>query len=368
MTATWPRWARLSGRYRINSKAQRRSRPGRAAPGRAGRPVPGTMPAPVYVEGTVAIRTSAQQNRAAARAANAGRRKRRRRGRRTLHYMLLLIVLLATGAILSFTVLFKIEAVTVIGADKYTPDEIVEASGVVLEENLLRIDKAGIRRNLLERFPYIAEVEVRRKLPPSVEITVIQAEPAGAILENGEVALISWEGKVLERGVILIPDDVPVIKGIDAAGARPGDLLGAYTSPKLATGEEMTKEQRAEEERVKGVQERLTMFHYLMEAMGQTEFTNLTNVDLTDRLNIQIMYENRILLELGSEAQLADKLRRVKYILENNIGAEESGTLNAADITRRWVVFRAAPVGGVEQAEVAVEAPLPEELRESAQE
>lgn len=320
----------------------------------------------------MATRTKArdvQQNRANARAANAGRRRRRRRGNRTLHYMLLLIILLATGAILSFTVFFKIEGVEVLGADKYTPDEIAAASGVVLEENLLRIDKEVIRHNLLEKFPYIAEVTVRRKLPPVVEITVTQEEPAGAILQEGEVVLISWEGKVLERGVLLVPADVPLVKGIDASGVQPGGILGAYTPPKLAAGQELTAAQEAEKEKAEGIQERLVMFRYLLEAMEQTGFTSLTNVDLTDRLNMQIMYENRILLKLGSEAQLTDKLRTIQFVLENNFDPDVTGTLDATDIKRGRVNFRPTPVGGEETAALAEESPPTEpDSEESAQE
>lgn len=281
-------------------------------------------------------RDNRQPNRAGAQAANANRRKRRRRGRRTLHYMLLLLFLLAAGAVLSFTVLFKIEGVEVIGAEKYTPAEIAEASGVVMGDNLLRIDKTEIAAGLLERFPYLLTVEVRRKPPGTVEITVTQAEPVGAILQGDEVALIDREGKLLERGMLLVPETVPLVKGIDTAGVEPGGCLGEL--PEKPTEEETAKSAE--------VLERMQMFRYLLDAMEASGFKSLTNVDITDRLNMRVIYENRITLELGSEAELPYKLALVKLVLETHIGPDEVGTLNATEAYRNRIIFDPTPDSG----------------------
>lgn len=303
----------------------------------------------------MATRGTTQPNRANARAANAGRRKRRRRGKRTLHYLLLLVFLLVVGAVLSMTVLFKIERVDVVGVDRYTPDEVAAVSGVLEGDNLLRINKREIEENILTRFPYIDSVQVRRRIPTSVEIAVTQAQPVGAISLEDEVLLIDRAGKVLERGLVMVPEGTPLVKGIDASGVMPGETLGAYTPPVKKKGEELTEAEKAEQARAEETQEKLLMLRYLLEAMEASGFENLTNVDLSDRLNIRIMYEGRITLELGSEMQLEYKLALVKSVLENNIGPDEVGTLDATDAARSRVVFSPAPVQGERQQEVVIE-------------
>ena len=175
----------------------------------------------------MAQRGNAGQSRARAKAQaeNSRRRKKRRRGRRTLHFTALILFLIAAGAVLSFTVFFKIEEVRVVGTDKYSPDEVAAATGIQKEDNLLRIDKAAITEKLLGKYPYIESVEIRRKLPPAVEVIITQAQPEAAIPQGDQVVLINREVKVLERGILLVPDNIPLVKGISVTGVAPGGYL-----------------------------------------------------------------------------------------------------------------------------------------------
>lgn len=287
----------------------------------------------------MATRVNRKNNwaRAQAQAANGRRRTKRRRGKRTLHFALLILFLLAAGAVLSFTVFFKIEAVPVVGTDKYDPGDIAKASGIVIGENLLRIDKDEIQKKLLAQFPYIESVEVRRKLPPAVELSITQAVPVAAISQGEQVVLINREGKVLERGILLVPEEIPLIKGIDATGKQPGAIV-ADSDAAL---------------------EKLGMLQRLMDAMDQSGFTQVTNVDLTDRLNIRIIYENRIILELGSEGDLPYKLEFVQFALQNKLGPEERGTLDAtlAHKNPPWMIF--SPSDGGEGISITSEEDKP---------
>lgn len=252
--------------------------------------------------------------RAGAQAANAGRRRRRRRGRRTLHFILLILFILAVFSVLSFTVFFKIEEVRVLGVDKYPPDEVAEASGIIIGENLLSINPAEIQQTLIDKYPYINNVEVRRKLPPAVELTISQEEPKAALREGDQVVLITSEGKVLERGMLIVPEGVPLVKGMSATGVPPGQYL-------------------AEEQKSKLVQ-----LQYLLDAIEKSGFDQITNVDLSNKLDIRVMYQNRLLLRLGTEIQLEDKLTMVKFVLGDYESAS-SGVINAATAHKGKLVF-----------------------------
>ncbi|MDR2933256.1 MAG: FtsQ-type POTRA domain-containing protein, partial [Oscillospiraceae bacterium] len=156
-----------------------------------------------------------KNTRRKAQAANAGRRRKKRAGRRGLHRVVVLLFFLSAGAVLCLTVFFKVEAVYVVGTDKYDPAEVALSSGVVEGQNLLRISKSEIADSIIAQYPYIKSVEVNRKLPPAVEIHVTQDVPAGAVKEGDNYVFINEEGKVLERGLMFIPPEIPMIMGLD---------------------------------------------------------------------------------------------------------------------------------------------------------
>ncbi len=272
--------------------------------------------------------------RVAAEAANNRRRKKRRRGKRTLHYILLTIFFLALGATLSLTVFFKIDSVTVIGVDKYPPDEIIAASGIEIGDNLFRIDKTTVKSKLKEQFPYLDTVKLNLKMPHGIQIEATQCTPAGAVEDGDEFLMITREGKVLEKGILLIPENIPLILGVNTYGATPGKKLSDYDKDsKDSEAENAAKEAEAA----------MTMLDYLLDAADATGFADITNVDLTDVYNMKIIYENRLLLNLGTEAELTEKLNFIKELIDNRLDENVEGIIDAGNISRS-LLFTEMPI------------------------
>lgn len=71
------------------------------------------------------------------------RKKRRRRGRNLLYYIMFTMIAVAVGLILSLTVFFKIETIEAEGLTHYTPEEVIQTTGIQLEDNLFRVDDPG---------------------------------------------------------------------------------------------------------------------------------------------------------------------------------------------------------------------------------
>jgi hypothetical protein len=292
------------------------------------------------------VKGDAKKDRQQAQTANAGRRRRKRAGKRTLHHFLLLTFFLGAGLILCLTVFFKIEAINVIGSDKYDPLELARASGVAEGDNLFRISQAAIEENLVGvAYPYIESIEVNRQIPATVEIIVTQSTPAGMVKEGDSYVLITRDGKVLERGLLFIPENIPLIIGLDTQGILPGEYLGTWTTqpPGLLETAEQTaareEADKANEAHAEEVKASLVMVEYLFRAMEESGFVSITNVDISDPLNMRIMYENRLLLELGSEADLTYKLELVKAIIGEKLEPDARGTLHAGNVKSKKVVF-----------------------------
>ncbi len=214
-------------------------------------------------------------------------RRRRKRRQTILFYVFLFFLVITAAVVLSFTVLFRMETISVTGSSPYTQEEIIEASGLKKGENLFRLDLEKAESLLESGLPYIGKAQISRKLPDSVVIHVEMAETAGAVEYSGQVALIDSSGKVLEIRSD-IPEGCPAIKGVDISQAQPGQALVYKDTEK---------------------KENLEL---LMQAMESTGLSSVTELDLDDPFNLIAVYQGRIRLELGVATDLTEKIRFFK--------------------------------------------------------
>jgi len=233
----------------------------------------------------------------------------------------------------------------------YPEDEVIASTGIQLDDNLFRVPARSIERELLALYPYIETVRLHRQLfPPSIEIRAQQSVPSAALaVPGGEFVFITRTGKVLERGLVLLEGDILLVQGIDVQGRGPGDFLGQFELAPISPGETPAQSQQRElcneRLRLQSQQEAsgLIMINNLLDAMYTTDFV-LTNVDVTDRFNMQIMYENRLLFQLGTDAHLADKLMILHEIVYEHLHPEAHGVVDAsAYITRSRAIFTPDP-------------------------
>lgn len=138
--------------------------------------------------------------------ADAGRRRRRRIAGSGLS--LLTVAALAVG--LSFTPLFAIAEVQVTGLDQAREEEVREAAAITPGENLLFADLGGAQE-AVRALPYVADVDVRRAPPSTVEVAVDVREPVAVLRLEAESWLVDAEGTLVGGGTLpeLVPIDAP---------------------------------------------------------------------------------------------------------------------------------------------------------------
>ena len=76
--------------------------------------------------------------------------------------------------VFAFVLFFKTETVVVNGNEHYSDQEILEASGLSVGDNLYLFNKYGRIDNMFGRLPYLEEVRIRRKLPGTITIEVVE--------------------------------------------------------------------------------------------------------------------------------------------------------------------------------------------------
>lgn len=140
--------------------------------------------------------------------------RRRKAGGRFRGLYLCLCALLVLGALfLACVVFFRVQIIQVEGQNRYTQEEIVQASGMKVGDDMLFLDQYRIQRQIRSQLPYVESVRLQRVFPDRVVITVAECHPAAALEEGESWWLVNSSGKLLES-VSQPPDGCPVIDGI----------------------------------------------------------------------------------------------------------------------------------------------------------
>lgn len=100
------------------------------------------------------------------------RKHRRNRGRFGLLFKLLCAAALIVAITVGATVFFQVETVAVTGNSRYTQEEVVQASGIQLGDNLYRLNKNQIYQQIRRSLPYVEKLTIRRSLPSTIVIQV----------------------------------------------------------------------------------------------------------------------------------------------------------------------------------------------------
>ena len=149
-------------------------------------------------------------------------RPRRRRGRFGSLYKLLSVLLAAAAVIFACVVFFRVNRVTVAGNSRYTAQQIIDASGIEVGDNLIALPKGSIANRILPALPYVRSVSLQRVLPDGVLITVSEHVAAAAVSDGRNWWYISARGKILEQSF----DPGPMrVTGLTALAPQEGGAL-----------------------------------------------------------------------------------------------------------------------------------------------
>lgn len=290
-------------------------------------------------------------------AARNRKRSRRNRGRFSLLFKLLAIAAVGAALTVGATVFFQLEQVVVVGNQRYTAQEVEQASGLQAGDNLFRLNKYEIKNEILRKLPYVEGVNIVRHLPSTIQITVyewdavariqytplpegtaVEEEPAekepaeeepveepeggeaepeeqGSIQE-GVAWLISVGGKLLEPA----PEDSQAIlvSGLSALSPKAGTMLAV---PQVQ-------------------QDKLDALLTLLETLEARETLALVSeIDLTSAAQVKMRYEDRFWVKLPMNGDFTYCLRALEEVVRQR-APNEKGTM---DLTREDYVVVYSP-------------------------
>ena len=250
-------------------------------------------------------------------------RRARHRGafrRYTLYYLLALFLLLAVALMLCMTVFFRVESISVTGCTLYSEDEVIATGGISRGDNLLRLHCSEIAGRVREKYPYFETVSVRRVLPDGVKIIVTEASEYAALRgQDGTYTVLSRSGRALRCGVAACPAGLIPADGFNLVSDVKSK--GGDTTVPLVAGAQLTE---SENERYEALKE-------LLDALEDSSLTGKVNViDLSDVLDIRLLFDGRLAIYVGGGTDLDYKLRFAALAIEKDVTDETVGTLDVS--------------------------------------
>lgn len=317
------------------------------------------------------------------------KKKRRKKKAKLLFFTLLFVLFLLSLAILSMTVFFNAETIEVEGNTRYSADEILEIGGLKIGQNLFRLDKFEVI-DQMKTLPYIKDVTIRRKLPNTLKIDIIENQPVVWVECMGQAALMNEEYRVLEFAE-LIPIDPEAQVQEEPKEETPEEPSEEQNVQEEQTNEEQSSaEEKPEEEQetsgglvieqtpeeeekpciadtkkpavegnvpfLKGVEagemkvgdfltfkeekDYTDFLKTLYEAFARNatlEWNEVTRVNFKERYDITLQYREKITIDFGTLDRVETKLELAEYLLEQN-GYGRQAVVDVSDTER--VYFR----------------------------
>ena len=231
--------------------------------------------------------------------------KKRRRRRRSVAILLLMSLLLgAVFAIIHF--FFSVTDIKVENSisSTYTVNEISAASGIIIGQNIFSFKTAEIESVLLRDLTYLGTVTVQRKLPNTVVINVSETTDYAAVPYRGGYLIVSRELRILSD-VHQISDNIPTVYGTIPGNFNPGTRFVAL--------EEHTADS------LELILNQLYIYDW---------FDAISVINVRDKLNLSLIYEDRMFIQLGTSSGIDYKFEMLYEVVTNQLEGDYKGEID----------------------------------------
>ncbi len=230
------------------------------------------------------------------------RRMRRRNRMRPLYGLVVAALVVGVGISLSMTVFFNIQTIEIAGnAPQYSAEDIAKASGVHTGDNMMRLDQEETAQNVMNQLVFVDDVQVKKKFPDTLVITVTPSIASYNVVDDSGTLQISAAGKILRNS----PDtnsELPVITGFHPETREAGDMLASKDSQKDQIFQSLTK------------------------IMAEGLQYPVTAIDMEDKYELVLTFENRICFKMGNWSDMTYKITLAQDVI-SQLAEDKNGYL-----------------------------------------
>ncbi len=243
----------------------------------------------------------------------AKKRRKVRQGRRGSPgclSVLFLLICIAAAVIAAIFIFFKMRNIEVVGAEHYTPEQVVTASGAETGSNLIFMRKSSMSHGIFAELPYVSEVRISRSLPDTLVITVSETKAVAYLDDGGVFWIVDPKGKLLER-TLTQPEGLMRIEGVLPLMPVVGETVNFGEESEL----------------------RLRTFVSTVEALEQAEFLGeVQSMDLGGLYDVSIRCCGRFDVSLGAPEELGYKLQYLGVIINEKLRPNQKGSIDLSGL------------------------------------
>ena len=208
---------------------------------------------------------------------------------------------------------FKISTIIVDGTEKYSYNDILKCAELEVGDVIFTVSEKNVKEKLKNKFPFIKSVEIDKTYPGTVNILIIEETPLFYLEFEEEYYVLTSSLKVLERYTELeaLRTAYPMLKPIKTTEVY-----------KIIAPREV---EFAEQKDLKYISSVLTEFS------EWKDFENIDSIDISNKFNITVSYDNRITVNFGNRYDFDTKLNMAGAIIGTYSGSA-TGTVNVKNI------------------------------------
>ncbi len=227
--------------------------------------------------------------REAALAKSRALKKKRRKKRTVTALIIILIVSVIVSCILSLTVFFKIEIVSVVGNNTYSAEEILSAAEINKGDNLILVNGEKLNERLQVLLPFIEKVKVEKTLPGTLKLIVTETKEEICFVNDNNCYSANKSGKIIKKY------DEPS-----------EDLIKLTVSKdvKFSTGEKIEFLNEREE----------TLFNDYLDMISELDY-KINFINISDHFSSYMKLDDRIIVKFGSSSYFKEKVAYLKASL-----------------------------------------------------
>lgn len=196
----------------------------------------------------------------------------------------------AAAAAILFLI-FHVKAIDVVGVQRYTPQQVVQLSGLKTGEQIFLADLSAATERIQQE-PYLKVLSIRRVLPNRIRIEIGERKEAAAISYQNLVVIVDHDGYVLSIGNRADLSGLIQVRGMQEAtynvNQRLGERTDFFTNTLIAI--------------LKALQE-----HGLSE--------EIAFLDISNPLSVHMLTVDGLDVSLGQPEELSEKLESFAGVL-----------------------------------------------------
>ena len=248
-------------------------------------------------------------------------RKFKRKQKKQLALLTFIILVASIAALLLLTPGFNVKEIKVTGNSVIKEADIIRASGITTGVNIFDVSMKKTEKNI-ETISYVESVNVKRRLPSTIEISIVEEVGVAYITAKEGYVIITADGRCVEITDGVQKDDsgnksvrlpgLPVVTGLDKVKYKAGKIITSENTQQLEV-----------------------LFKCLHEFSKYNHIFNIKEIDVKDINNIRFYYMSRDLrVIVGDSEKLSFKMEAFGTAIEEIMTEKNQNPKGTVDLSR----------------------------------